>query len=251
MIYISIVVLVLGQISIYWARHNSLGHILSTICSVTPKALSRSIIYLYHSMSLYCSTNDLYHCGVWLRLFFVGLWWYSKYGNVKDLQILRGSQQTKVISCREVAFLMNRMICIVSNVYCLLTLLFAAGYAFIKYQTKNQALAAIEALNGKYKIEVCQNEFGYQIIFIRLHVDKLILVLFVFFVIMYFKALQYCPAATPCSWQPAAASRRQPPEMRILVSQTRPTACPGPRRLPKVRSECSRFVFHLYWWVVV
>jgi hypothetical protein len=140
MIYISIVVLVLGQISIYWARHNSLGHILSTICSVTPKALSRSIIYLYHDMSLYCSTNDLYHCGVWLRLFFVGLWWYSKYGNVKDLQILRGSQQTKVISCREVAFLMNRMICIVSNVYCLLTLLFAAGYAFIKYQTKKSSI---------------------------------------------------------------------------------------------------------------
>jgi hypothetical protein len=113
---------------------------------------------------------------------------------------LRGSQQTKVISCREVAFLMNRMICIASNVYCLLTLLFAASCAFIKYQTKNQALAAIEALNGKYKIDVCQNEFGYQIIFIRLHVNKLILVLYVFFIIMYFKALQYCPAAAPCSW---------------------------------------------------
>ncbi|AQK40634.1 Homeobox-leucine zipper protein REVOLUTA [Zea mays] len=60
-----------------------------------------------------------------------------------------------------------------------------AGYAFIKYQTKNQALATIEALKGKYKIE------------------------------------------------PVAASRRQPPEMQILVSQTHPTTCPGPRRRPK------------------
>ncbi|KAG0540933.1 hypothetical protein BDA96_03G452200 [Sorghum bicolor] len=49
---------------------------------------------------------------------------FSKYGNVKDLQILRGSQQTS-----------------------------KAGCAFIKYQTKDQALAAIEALNGKHKIE--------------------------------------------------------------------------------------------------
>lgn len=49
---------------------------------------------------------------------------FSKYGNVTDLQILRGSQQTN-----------------------------KAGCAFIKYQTKDQALAAIEALNGKHKIE--------------------------------------------------------------------------------------------------
>ncbi|XP_066307919.1 RNA-binding protein BRN1-like isoform X1 [Miscanthus floridulus] len=49
---------------------------------------------------------------------------FSNYGNVKDLQILRGSQQTS-----------------------------KAGCAFIKYQTKDQALAAIEALNGKHKIE--------------------------------------------------------------------------------------------------
>ncbi|KAG2603240.1 RNA-binding protein BRN1-like [Panicum virgatum] len=49
---------------------------------------------------------------------------FSKHGNIKDLQILRGSQQTS-----------------------------KAGCAFIKYETKEQALAAIEALNGKHKIE--------------------------------------------------------------------------------------------------
>uniref|UniRef100_J3L7P4 RRM domain-containing protein n=1 Tax=Oryza brachyantha TaxID=4533 RepID=J3L7P4_ORYBR len=49
---------------------------------------------------------------------------FSKYGNIKDLQILRGSQQTS-----------------------------KAGCAFLKYETKEQAVAAIEALNGKHKIE--------------------------------------------------------------------------------------------------
>uniref|UniRef100_A0A0D3G6W7 RRM domain-containing protein n=1 Tax=Oryza barthii TaxID=65489 RepID=A0A0D3G6W7_9ORYZ len=49
---------------------------------------------------------------------------FSQYGNIKDLQILRGSQQTS-----------------------------KAGCAFLKYETKEQALAAIEALNGKHKIE--------------------------------------------------------------------------------------------------
>ncbi|CAO1940880.1 unnamed protein product [Urochloa humidicola] len=49
---------------------------------------------------------------------------FSKYGNIKDLQILRGSQQTS-----------------------------KAGCAFLKYETKDQALAAIEDLNGKHKIE--------------------------------------------------------------------------------------------------
>jgi CUG-BP- and ETR3-like factor len=53
---------------------------------------------------------------------------FSQYGNIKDLQILRGSQQTS-----------------------------KAGCAFLKYETKEQALAAIEALNGKHKIEVCGN----------------------------------------------------------------------------------------------
>ncbi|KAL5229270.1 hypothetical protein ABZP36_017535 [Zizania latifolia] len=49
---------------------------------------------------------------------------FSKYGNIKDLQILRGSQQTS-----------------------------KAGCAFLKYETKEQAVAAIDALNGKHKIE--------------------------------------------------------------------------------------------------
>lgn len=48
---------------------------------------------------------------------------FSQYGTIKDLQILRGSQQT------------------------------SKGCAFLKYETKEQALAAIEALNGKHKME--------------------------------------------------------------------------------------------------
>ncbi|KAI5316077.1 hypothetical protein PRUPE_8G251600 [Prunus persica] len=48
---------------------------------------------------------------------------FSKYGTVKDLQILRGSQQT------------------------------SKGCAFLKYETKEQALSALEAMNGKYKME--------------------------------------------------------------------------------------------------
>lgn len=30
-----------------------------------------------------------------------------------------------------------------------------AGCAFLKYETKEQALAALEAINGKHKMEVC------------------------------------------------------------------------------------------------
>ncbi|KAJ0054095.1 hypothetical protein Pint_01079 [Pistacia integerrima] len=48
---------------------------------------------------------------------------FSKYGIIKDLQILRGSQQT------------------------------SKGCAFLKYETKEQALAALEAINGKHKME--------------------------------------------------------------------------------------------------
>ncbi|XP_047939246.1 RNA-binding protein BRN1-like isoform X2 [Salvia hispanica] len=48
---------------------------------------------------------------------------FSVYGTIKDLQILRGSGQT------------------------------SKGCAFLKFETKEQALAAIEALNGKHKIE--------------------------------------------------------------------------------------------------
>ncbi|XP_031485665.1 RNA-binding protein BRN1-like isoform X2 [Nymphaea colorata] len=48
---------------------------------------------------------------------------FSKYGNIRDLQILRGSQQT------------------------------SKGCAFLKYETKDQAISAIEALNGKHRME--------------------------------------------------------------------------------------------------
>ncbi|KAJ7977486.1 putative RNA binding protein [Quillaja saponaria] len=48
---------------------------------------------------------------------------FSNFGTIKDLQILRGSQQT------------------------------SKGCAFLKYETKEQALAALEAINGKHKME--------------------------------------------------------------------------------------------------
>ncbi|XVF21875.1 hypothetical protein REPUB_Repub12eG0127100 [Reevesia pubescens] len=48
---------------------------------------------------------------------------FSKYGTIKDLKILRGSQQT------------------------------SKGCAFLKYDTKEQALNALEAINGKHKME--------------------------------------------------------------------------------------------------
>ncbi|KAG0501123.1 hypothetical protein HPP92_001195 [Vanilla planifolia] len=49
---------------------------------------------------------------------------FSKYGNIKDLQVLRGSPHTS-----------------------------KAGCAFVKYETKEQATAALEGLNGKHKME--------------------------------------------------------------------------------------------------
>ncbi|XP_039036800.1 RNA-binding protein BRN1-like isoform X2 [Hibiscus syriacus] len=48
---------------------------------------------------------------------------FSKYGTIKDLQILRGSEQT------------------------------SKGCAFLKYEAKEQALEALEAINGKHKME--------------------------------------------------------------------------------------------------
>ncbi|KAF7804803.1 RNA-binding protein BRN1-like isoform X1 [Senna tora] len=48
---------------------------------------------------------------------------FSKYGAIKDLHILRGSLHT------------------------------SKGCAFLKYETKDQALAALEAINGKHKME--------------------------------------------------------------------------------------------------
>ncbi|XP_076888603.1 disease resistance-like protein DSC1 [Bidens hawaiensis] len=48
---------------------------------------------------------------------------FSQHGTIKDLQILRGSQET------------------------------SKGCAFVKYETKEQAVSAIESLNGKHKME--------------------------------------------------------------------------------------------------
>ncbi|GMI66560.1 Bruno-like 1, RNA-binding protein-defense related 1 [Hibiscus trionum] len=48
---------------------------------------------------------------------------FSKYGTIKDLQIIRGSQQT------------------------------SKGCAFLKYETKEEALDALQAINGKHKME--------------------------------------------------------------------------------------------------
>ncbi|KFK30910.1 hypothetical protein AALP_AA6G041800 [Arabis alpina] len=50
---------------------------------------------------------------------------FSKYGTIRDLQILRGAQQT------------------------------SKGCAFLKYETKEQAVSAMEAINGKHKMEGC------------------------------------------------------------------------------------------------
>ncbi|XP_039012028.1 RNA-binding protein BRN1-like isoform X1 [Hibiscus syriacus] len=49
---------------------------------------------------------------------------FSNYGTIKDLQIIRGSQQTS-----------------------------KAGCAFLKYETKEQALDALQAINGKHTME--------------------------------------------------------------------------------------------------
>jgi RNA recognition motif. (a.k.a. RRM, RBD, or RNP domain) len=43
--------------------------------------------------------------------------------------------------------------CIIDNVNFLVC--DQAGCAFLKYETKDQALAALEALNGKHRMEVC------------------------------------------------------------------------------------------------
>ncbi|KAL0294516.1 UNVERIFIED_CONTAM: RNA-binding protein BRN1 [Sesamum angustifolium] len=68
------------------------------------------------------STNSLLACFRKMFLAEVSTL-FSEYGTIKDLQILRGSQQT------------------------------SKGCAFLKFETKEQALAAIEALNGKHKME--------------------------------------------------------------------------------------------------
>ncbi|CAL5437094.1 unnamed protein product [Camellia sinensis] len=57
---------------------------------------------------------------------------FSQYGTIKEIQILRGSQLT------------------------------SKGCAFLKYEMKEQALAAIEALNGKHKMETLSHLRGLE-----------------------------------------------------------------------------------------
>lgn len=85
---------------------------------------------------------------------------FSKYGNIKDLQILRGSQQTSKGKLSWFRLGMEHT-SIFFFLTCLSTVDVAAGCAFLKYETKEQAVAAIEALNGTHKIEVRRNK-GFQ-----------------------------------------------------------------------------------------
>lgn len=65
-----------------------------------------------------------------------------------------------------------------SRVTYMFLLLTIAGCAFLKYETKDQALAALEALNGKYRMEVCAySVWGLLLI---LHLFCLALYLFFF-----------------------------------------------------------------------
>ena len=87
---------------------------------------------------------------------------FSKYGTVKELQILRSSQQTSkgidlnlylksfILVSKYLEF---DYLCQSNTLhYCLHNTL--AGYAFLKYETKEQALEALEAINGKHRMEV-------------------------------------------------------------------------------------------------
>jgi CUG-BP- and ETR3-like factor len=88
---------------------------------------------------------------------------FSQYGNIKDLQILRGSQQTSkgnfivdiVYRNGPTHFHFSPIFHV--HLACLSNGYVAAGCSFLKYETKEQAMAAIEALNGKHKIEVRDN----------------------------------------------------------------------------------------------
>lgn len=51
----------------------------------------------------------------------------------------------------------------------------AAGCAFLKYETKEQAVAAIEALNGTHKIEVRRNKCFQKIFFLYYNITSLLL----------------------------------------------------------------------------
>lgn len=83
---------------------------------------------------------------------------FSQYGTIKDLQILRGSQQTSKGSFRFVSAWFSwsyeryhtfSWIFTISSICCS-----SSGCAFLKYETKDQAVAALEAINGKCKMEV-------------------------------------------------------------------------------------------------
>lgn len=88
---------------------------------------------------------------------------FSKYGTIKDLQILRGSQQTSKGTCLGILsfspcllpyhLLLTLQVFSTNNLE--LYFFLVAGCAFLKYDTKEQALAALEAINGKHKMEVC------------------------------------------------------------------------------------------------
>lgn len=89
---------------------------------------------------------------------------FSEYGTIKDLQILRGSQLTsKGTSFIILDFLLDWLLVSRINLNCnssqpiqwLFCMSFHnVGCAFLKYETKEQAISALEAINGKHKMEV-------------------------------------------------------------------------------------------------
>jgi CUG-BP- and ETR3-like factor len=90
---------------------------------------------------------------------------FSKYGTIKDLQILRGSQQTSKGTCSK-SWILFWLDCASTTkiknftssslfIGCSALPFPMAGCAFLKYETKEQAIASLEAINGKHKMEVC------------------------------------------------------------------------------------------------
>lgn len=83
---------------------------------------------------------------------------FSQYGTIKDFQILRGCQQTskgKFIGLTFCLVIVPLKIRVWIDPGTFLIIFVVAGCAFLKYETKEQALAAIEELSGKHKMEVC------------------------------------------------------------------------------------------------
>lgn len=80
---------------------------------------------------------------------------FSQYGSLKDLQILRGSQQTsKGLIFQNYPFNNNNLRVVDVDSFFMVLFTMVTGCAFVKYETKEQAVAAIEDLNGKHKMEV-------------------------------------------------------------------------------------------------